>query len=168
MCILLGSNIAKKYCFVNVVLQYLYCALRTTDQNWKFENSLEGQTSKCLFDTAYNISSSHGVDKLKLKLSGYNAFYHDEVQQDSSECLQLLIKIMNKRFVPCSANEDMATFYRDSLFECLFSLVPEKYIVCHICGPRSSLETATALYITPTNNASMQALVLQGHKQKLN
>ena len=75
---------------------------------------------------------------------------------------------MNKRFVPCSADEHMTTFYRDSLFECLFSLVPEKYIVCHICGPRSSLETATALYIAPINNASMQALVLQGHTQKLN
>ena len=75
---------------------------------------------------------------------------------------------MNKDFVPCSADEHIATFYRDSLSGRLFSFVLEKYIVCDICGLISpSFERTSLLYITPTNNASLQELVLQDHKQKL-
>ena len=117
--------------------------------------------SKCRFDTAYNTSCWYGVDKHKPKLSEYNAFYNNEVLQDFFEGLLLLIDIMNKGFVPCSTDEDMATFYRDSLPEFLFSFVLEKYIVCDVCGLRpASFETSTVSYISPTNDASVQELVL--------
>ena len=100
------------------------------------------------------------IKTYKLKLSEYDAFYDDEVQQDSFECLLLLIAIMNKGFVPCSTDEHMATFGSNSLSERFISFVLEKYIVCDICRPRSpSFETTTVLYITPTNNASMEILV---------
>ena len=63
----------------------------------------------------------------------------------------------------------MTTFYRDSLSERLFPFVLEKILsACDICKLRSpSFGTTTVLYITPTNNFSMQELVLQDHKQKL-
>ena len=73
-----------------------------------------------------------------------------------------------QRFVPCPADENMATFYRDSLSELLF-FISEIFISlifhCDICGLRSlSFKTTTVLYITPTNNASVQKLVSQDHK----
>ena len=134
----------------------------------EFGNSIEGQISKCLCDTACNTLSSHRVDKLKLKLSEQNTFYNHGVQQDSFECLLLLLDIMKKVFVPCSADEHMATSYRASLSEFLYWVVLEKkYIVCDICGPRSSaFETTAMLYITPTNNASMQELFIHDHKHR--
>ena len=90
-----GIKNHKNHCYLNLVLQYLYSILRTPDHNWKFESNIEGQISQCLFDIAYNTSCSHGVDELKLKLSEYNAFYNDEVQQDSFECLLFLMNITN-------------------------------------------------------------------------
>ena len=106
------------------------------------------------------------MDDLKLMLFAYNAFYNAEVQQDSFECLILLTNIINKGLVPCSVDEHMATFYRDSLSERLFTLVLEKYVVRDKCGLRHhSFETTTVSYITPTSNAFMQRLVLQDHKQ---
>ena len=111
------------------MLQYSYSVLRTSDHNWKFYNSLEGQISKCLFDKAYNTPSSHCVDKLKLKLFfQYNAVYNDEVQRDYFQCLLFMIDIKNNEFVPCSADEHLATFYRDSLSEFLFSFVLENIL----------------------------------------
>ena len=94
----------KNHCYLNVVFQYFYCVLRKTDNNWKF-------------DTAYNTSSSRGVEKNLKKPSEYNAFFNDEVQQDSFECLLLLKDIMDKGFVPYSDNEHLAISCRDPLSE---------------------------------------------------
>ena len=44
----------------------------------------------------------------------------------------------------------------------------ENYIVCDACGLRSpSFESSRVLYITPTCTSSMQELIKQGMKQKL-
>ena len=50
----------------------------------------------------------------------------------------------------------------------LFSFMLQKYIVCDVCGLRSpSFESSSVLYITPTCTSSMQDLIKQGMKQKL-
>ena len=55
-----------------------------------------------------------------------------------------------------------------SLSDILFSFALEKYIVYDICGLRSpSFESSSMLYISPTDTASMQDLILQGLQQKL-
>ena len=105
----------QSYQFLNV--------LRTTGHNWKFENSRKGHISKCLIDTTYNASSSHGVDELKLKLSKYGNVDDGEAQQDSFQCLLLIMDILDKGFVRYSTDEYMATSYTDSLSELLFSFV---------------------------------------------
>ena len=44
----------------------------------------------------------------------------------------------------------------------------DKYIVCYACGLRSpAFESSSVLYITPTCTSSMQELIKQGMKQKL-
>ena len=56
-----------------------------------------------------------------------------------------------------------------SLSDILFSFVLEKYIVCDVRGLRSpAFESSSVLYISPTDNLSMQNLILQGLQQKLN
>ena len=70
----------------------------------------------------------------------------------------LLIYITDKGFVLCSTD--------NYICELLFSSILEKYIFCDVRGLRSpSFESSAVLYITPTDNASMQELVLQEHKQ---
>ena len=55
-----------------------------------------------------------------------------------------------------------------SLSDLLFSFVLEKYIVCEVCGLRSpSFESSSVLHISPTDTPSMQNLILEGLKQKL-
>ena len=55
-----------------------------------------------------------------------------------------------------------------SLSDILFSFVLEKYIVCDVCRLRSpSFESSSVLYISPTDTSSMQNLILEDLKQKL-
>ena len=55
-----------------------------------------------------------------------------------------------------------------SLSDILFSFALEKYIVCDVCRRRPpSFESSSLLYISPTDTSSMQNLILQGFKQKL-
>ena len=84
------------------------------------------------------------MDKLRLKLSKYISFYNDEVQKDSFECPLLLIDIVNKLFVPCSADERIVTSYRNSLSDLFIFIHLEKYIVCDIRGLRSPSITLTS------------------------
>ena len=48
-----------------------------------------------MLETAYNAYSSTDVDVLKFQLVQYNQFYDGKNQQDSSECLLMLIEIRN-------------------------------------------------------------------------
>ena len=59
--------------------------------------------------------------------------YNSEAQQDSFECLLLLMDIMDKGFAPYFTDEYMKTSYSDSLSEPLFSIILVNYIVCHVC-----------------------------------
>ena len=157
----------KNHRYMNSVIQLLFSILRTISHNFQFNSSTEGSILKLLFEIARNASSSTDVDSLKFRLVQYDKFYSGEQQDDASECLMMLIELINKGSVPyCGSNDNNSTGV--SLSEILFSSILEKYIVCDACGLRSpSLESSSLLYITPTCTSSMQELIKQGMGQKL-
>ena len=152
---------------MNSVIQLLFSILRTISQNFQFNSSTEGSISKFLFEIAYSESSSTYVDALKFLLVQCDKFYSGEQQEDASECLMMPIELINKGSVPyCGSNDNNSTGV--SLSEILFSFMLGKYIVCDACGLRSpTFESSSVLYITPTCTSSMQELMKQGMKQKL-
>ena len=97
----------------------------------------------------------------------YDKFYGVEQQEDASECLMMLIALINKGSAPyCGSNDNNSTGV--SLSEILFSFMLEKYIVCDACGLRSpSFESRSVLYITHACTSSMQELIKQEMEQKL-
>ena len=157
----------KNHCYMNSVIQLLFSILRTISQNFQFNSSTEGSISKFLFEIACSAPSSTDVDALKFRLIQNDKFYSGERQEDASECIVMLIELINKGSVPyCGSNDNNSTGV--SLSEILFSFMLEKYIVCDACGLRSlSFEFSSALYITPTCTSSMQELIKQGMRQKL-
>ena len=92
---------------------------------------------------------------LKFRLVQYDKFYGGQNPEDASECLMVLMELINKGSVPnCGSNDNNSTWV--SLSEISFSYMLEKYIVGDACGLRSpSFESSTVLYIT------------QGMQQKL-
>ena len=93
----------------------------------------------------------------------HDTFYNGQNQQDSTECLLMLI---HKDSLP----DSNSTTYPmgASISDILFTFVLEKYIVCDVCGLRSlSFAPSSVLYISPTDTSSMQNLILQGLQQKL-
>ena len=153
---------------MNSVIQLLFSIIRTISQNFQFNSSTEGSSSKFLFEIACRASSSTDVDALKFRLVQYDNFYSGEQQEDASECLMMLKELINKGSVPYYGfNDNNSTGI--SLSEILFSFMLQKYIVCDACGLRSpSFESSSVLYFfTPTCTSSMQELIKQGMKQKL-
>ena len=113
----------------------------------------EGSLSKVLFETACSASSSTGVDALKFRLVQYDSFYGGQSQQDSSECLMMLIEVINKDSVPyCGSNDNNSTWV--SLSEIVFSFMLEKYIVCDAWGLKSPDLSLVACYILHLLNTS--------------
>ena len=106
------------------------------------------------------------MDALKFQLVRHDTFYNGQNQQDSTECLLMLININRKGSLP----DSNSTTYPmgASLSDILFSFLLEKYIVCDVCGLKSpSFESRSVLYISPTDTTSMQNSILQGLQQKL-
>ena len=155
----------QNHCYMNSVIQLLFSILRTISHNFLFNSSTEGSISKFLFEIACNTSNSTDVDALKFRLVQYDKFYSGKQQEDASECLMMLIELINKGSVPyCGSNDNNSTGV--SLSEILFSFMLEKYIVCDACGLRPpSFESSSVLYITPTCTSSMQELIKQGMGQ---
>ena len=141
--------------------------LRTVSQNFQFNSSTKGSTSNFLFEIARSASSSTDVDALKFRLVQYDKFYCGELQEDASECLMMLIELINKDSVPyCGSNDNNSTGV--SLSDILFSFMLGKYIVCDACGLWTpSFESSSVLYIIPTCTSSIQALIKYGIEQKL-
>ena len=105
---------------------------------------------------------SKDMDALKCQLVRHDTFHNGQNQQDSTECLLMLINIIHKGSI--STTYPMGA----SLSYILFTFVLEKYIVCDVCGLRSpSFESSSVLYISPTDTSSMQNLIFQGLQQKL-
>ena len=146
---------------MNFVIRLLFSILRI------ISNDFQGYILKFLFQTAHSASSFTDVDALKFRLVQYDKFYGCEKQEDASECLMMLIELINKGSVPnCGSNDNNSTGV--SLSEILFSFMLEKYIACDACVLRSaSFECSNVLYITPTCTSSMQELIKQGMEQKL-
>ena len=144
----------QNHCCMNSVIQLLFSILRTISQNFQVYFSTEGSISKFLFEIACSASSSADVDALKFRLVQYN-FYSGKQQEDASECLMMLIELINKGSVPyCGFNDKKSTGV--SLSEILLSFMLEKYIVCGACGLRSpSFESSSVIHVTPTCTSSM-------------
>ena len=161
-----GITNLKFQFFLNSVLQLIFSIFRNNSYTSPFNSSTEGTLLKCLFHTAHNACHSKDVDALKFHLVRHDTFYNGQNQQDSTECLLMLINIIHKGSLP----ESSSTTYPmgASLSDILFSFVLEKYIVCVVCGLRSlSFESSSVLYISPTDTSSMQNMILQGLQQKL-
>ena len=119
-----------------------------------------------MLQTAQNACNSKDVDALKFQLVRHDIFYNGQNQEDSTECLLMLINIIHKGSMPNSSSTTSPT--GASLSDILFSFVLEKYIVCDVCGLRSpSFESSSMLYISPTDTSSMQNLIPKGFQQKL-
>ena len=103
------------------------------------------------------------MDALKFQLVCHDIFHNGHYQEDSTECLLMLINIINtgiqvRQLLP------RGLLYLTSCSH----LFLEKYIVCDVCGLRSpSFESSSVLYISPTDTSSMQNLILEGLQQKL-
>ena len=124
----------KFQCFFNSVLQLIF---NFSDNSYisPFNSSMEGTLLKCRFHTAHNARHSKDVDALKFQLVRHDTFYNDQNQQDSTECLLMLINIVHRGSLPDSS---WTTYPIEvSLSDILFSFVLEKYIVCDVCGLRS-------------------------------
>ena len=118
-----------------------------------------------MLQTAQNACNSKDVDALKFQLVHHDVFYNGKNQQDSTECLLMLINIIDKGSMPDSSSTTSPT--GAFLSDILFSFVWETYIVCDVCGLRSpSFESSSVLYISLTDTPSMQNLILEGLQQK--
>ena len=53
-----GIKNPKNHCFINVILQFVYSVLRSTQQKIHINNWVEGKISECLFDTAHKTPSA--------------------------------------------------------------------------------------------------------------
>ena len=153
-------------CFFNSVLQLIFSIFRNNSYTSPFNSSTEGTLLKCMLQTAHNACNSKDVDALKFQLVRHDIFYNGQNQQDSTECLLMLIIIIDKGSMPDSSSTTSPM--GASLSDLLFSFVLEKYIVCEVCGLRSpSFESSSVLHISPTDTPSMQNLILEGLQQKL-
>ena len=161
-----GIKNPKFQCFFNSVLQLIFSIFRNNSYTCLFNSSTEGTLLKCIFHTAHNVCHFKDVDELKFQLVRHDTFYNGQNQQDSTDCLLMLINIIQKGSLPDSSS---TTFPMGaSPFDIFFSFVLEIYIVCDVCGLRSpSLESSSVLYISPTDTASVQKFILQGLQQKL-
>ena len=112
------------------------------------------------------VCNSKDVDARKFQLVRHDICYNGQNQEDSTECLLMLINIIHKGSMRDSSSTTSPT--GASLSDILFSFVLEKYIVCDVCGLRSpSFESSSVLYISPADTSSMQNLILEGLQQKL-
>ena len=161
-----GLKNPKFQCFFNSVLQLIFSIFRNNSYTSPFNSSTEGTLLKCMLQTAHNACNSKDVDALKFQLVRHDIFYNGQNQQDSTECLLMLISIIDKGSMPDSSSTTSPM--GASLSDLMFSFVLEKYIVCEVCGLRPpSFESSSVLHISPTDTPSMQNLILEGLQQKL-
>ena len=126
---------------------------------------MEGTLLICLLQTAHNACDSKDVDALKFQLVHHDTFYNGQIQQDSTECLLMLIDIINKGSMPDSSSTTYPT--GASLSESLFSFVLENILSAMYVDWHTTFESSSVLYIKLTDTSSMQDLIAQGMQQKL-
>ena len=80
--------------FFNSVLQLIFSFFRNNSYISPFNSSTEGALLKCLLQTAHNACNSNDVDALKFQFVRHDTFYNGQNQQDSTECLLMLVNII--------------------------------------------------------------------------
>ena len=125
-----GIKNPKFLCFLDSVLQLIFSILRNTSYTYPFNSGTEGALLKCILETAHYTCNSKDVDALKFQLVHHDTFYNGQIQQDSTECLLMLIDIINKGSLPDLSSTTYPT--GDSLSDILFSFMSEK-IYCLRC-----------------------------------
>ena len=124
-----GLKNPKFQCFFNSVLQLIFSIFRNNSDTSPFNSSTEGTLLKCLLQTAHNACNSKDVDALKLQLVRHDTFYNGQNEEDTTECLLMLINIIHKGSMPGSSSTTSPM--GACLSDILFSFVLEKYIVCN-------------------------------------
>ena len=95
-----GIKNPKFLWFLDSVLQLIFSILRNTSYTYPFNSGTEGALLKCILETAHYTCNSKDVDALKFQLVHHDTFYNGQIQQDSTECLLMLIDIINKGSLP--------------------------------------------------------------------
>ena len=91
-----GLKNPKFQCFFNSVLHVIFSIFRNSSYTSPFNSSTEGTLLKCMLQTAHNACNSKDVDALKFQLVRHDIFYNEQNQEDSTECLLMLINIIHK------------------------------------------------------------------------
>ena len=99
-----GIKSPKFQCFFNSVLQLIFSIFRNNSYTSPFNSSTEGTLLKCRFHTAHNARNSKDVDAAKFQLVRRDTLYNGQNQQDSTECLLMLIYIIHKGSMPDSSS----------------------------------------------------------------
>ena len=95
-----GLKNPKFQCFFNSVLQLIFSIFWNNSYTSPFNSSTEGTLLKCMLQTAHNACNSKDVDALKFQLVRQDIFYNGQNQEDSTECLLMLININHKGSMP--------------------------------------------------------------------
>ena len=113
-----------------------------------------------VLQTAHNACNSKDVDALKFQLARQDTFYNGQNQQDSTECVLMLINIIHKGSMPDSSSTTSPTvlLYLTSCFHLFWKNILSMMYV-DWGPPHLSL---LVLYILPTDTSSMQNLILDG------
>ena len=130
-----GLKNLKFHFFLYSVLQLITSIFRNNSYTSPFNSSTEGTLLKCMLQTAHNACNSKDVDALKFQLVHHDIFCNGQNQEDSTECLLMLINNIHKGSMADSSSTTSST--GASLSDILYSFVLEKYIVCDVCGLRS-------------------------------
>ena len=109
----------------------MFSIFRNNSYTSPFNSSTEGTLLKCLLQTAHNACNSKDVDALKFQLVRRDIFYNEQNQQDSTECLLMLINIINKGSMPDSSSttSPMGASLSDLLFHLFWkNILSAKYV----------------------------------------
>ena len=107
--------------FFNSVLQLIFSFFRNNSYTSPFNTSTEGTLLKCMLQTAHNACNPKDVDALKFQFVRHDIFYNGQNQEDTTECLLMLINIIHKGSMPDSSSTTSPT--GASLSDILFSFV---------------------------------------------
>ena len=125
--------------YLNSVIQTLLPILITIRHEFQFISCMEGSLSNVLFGTAHSASNSTDVDVIKFRLVQYDTFYKGQIQQDVSECLMMLTKVINTSSAPycgsngCNSTRGFSVWYLAFIYVrkicCLQYMWPEIYFI---------------------------------------
>ena len=103
----------------------LVAVIRSILHNCQYSSSTEGAIAKTLCSAAVATSASGEVGKLKSLPAQYSSFYSGFTQEDASECLFMLLDIINQGTigVPLVVNSHTSTLCGVSLTDSLLLFV---------------------------------------------